>query len=453
MENCNSIEKYSFFVEHNFSEDHFFKDVLVTCYKEKLLDDTTLNRISYERLELLKIQLKYYTKDESSSVMVEVAENLLEGIDYTLSFYLKTFNSIELIIDELKNNSLSQILETGRDLIKVTMEESKKLLEYIINNKLKINNYSYNDTIDDGLPPFFKEYDYFFTPHVGSCSGSIDYQLYMDNWNYKGIEYIRNYLKILNLENEFCNKFHIYEINELLKGYDKRSEYLLINVFELVLINSLGLVISGKPLNSLNITNSDREVLRSNLMNLSLEKLQDKLLKCAAKCCETLTIENNELINYIKKSTTKLTEWLYESIKLDKLETIFISFKENINEDFIEYEDGEKLSNTSFKNITEKIRECSSVQDKITLINYNIKSLEDLIDMLNAECLFDDEFMHLFKNLSKTYIILLAKHISDFSFNNDYEKDWYYEFKKYILSLSEEDQKNIEIIKEKFNII
>ncbi|MDF2884856.1 MAG: hypothetical protein K0R54_5426, partial [Clostridiaceae bacterium] len=70
----------------------------------------------------------------------------------------------------------------------------------------------------------------------------------------------------------------------------------------------------------------------------------------------------------------------------------------------------------------------------------------------NAECLFDDEFMHLFKNLSKTYIILLAKHISDFSFNNDYEKDWYYEFKKYILSLSEEDQKNIEIIKEKINI-
>jgi hypothetical protein len=275
----------------------------------------------------------------------------------------------------------------------------------------------------------------------------------MDNWNYKGIEYIRNYLKILYLENEFCNKFHIYEINELLKGYDKRSEYLLINVFELVLINSLGLVISGKPLNSLNITNSDKEVLRSNLMNLSLEKLQDKLLECAAKCCETLTIENNELINYINKSTIKLTEWLYEIIKLDKLETIFISFKENINEDFIEYEDGQNLSNTAFKNLTEKIRECSSIQAKIKLINNNIKSLEDLIDMLNAECLFDEEFILLFKNLSKTYIILLAKHISDFSFNNDYEKEWYHEFKKYILSLSEEDQKNIEIIKEKINII
>ncbi|MCS4521450.1 DUF6179 domain-containing protein [Clostridium botulinum] len=28
-------------------------------------------------------------------------------------------------------------------------------------NKLKVDNYSYNDTVDDGLSPFFKEYDDF----------------------------------------------------------------------------------------------------------------------------------------------------------------------------------------------------------------------------------------------------------------------------------------------------
>lgn len=451
MANCKSIEKYTFFLEHNFSEDHYFKDLLVSCYEKKLLDDTTFKKISYERLELLKTQLKYYTKDESSSVMVEVAENLLEGIDYTIGFYLKTFNTLELIIEELKNNTLSHMLETGRDLIKETFAESKKLLEYIMKNKLKINNYSYDDTIDHGIPLFFKEYEYFFTPHEGS--GSIDYQLYMDNMNYKGIEYIRNYLKILSLENEFCSYFDIYEINELLNGYDKNSEVLLINVFELVLINSLGLIICDKPLNSLNLSNGDRELIKSKLEKLSTEKLQEELLKCVAKCFAILSIENKDLVNYIKKSTIKLTEWLYESIKLNKLETVFISFNENIDEEFIEYIDGQKLSNTAFKNLSEKIRECSSIQDKIKLINNNIKSLEDLIDMLNAECLFEDEFMLLFKSSSKTHIILLAKHISDFSFNNDYEKEWYYEFKKYILSLNEKDQKNIGKLKEKINII
>lgn len=450
MANSMSIEKYSFFIENNFSEDHFFKDVLVTCYEKKLLVDTILKKISYERLDLLKTQLKYYTKDESSSIMVEVAENLLEGIDYTISVYLKTFNSIEHIIEELKNTSLSQMLETGRALIKETFDESKKLLEYIIKNRLKINNYSYEDTIEHGIPLFFKEYEYFFTPHEGS--GSIDYQLYMDNMNYKSIEYIRNYLKILSFENEFCNNFHIYEINELLKGYDKKSEELLINVFELVLINSLGLIISGKTLTTLNLNNTDRGIIKSKLEKLSSEKLQDELLICADKCCQLLSIENKDLANYIKKSTIKLTEWIYESIKLNKLETVFISFKENKAEEFIEYIDGQKLSNAAFKNLSERIRE-SSMQYKIKLINTNIKSLEDLIDILNAECLFDNEFMLLFKHLSKSYIILLAKHISDFSFNNEYEKEWYYEFKKYLSSLSEEDKKNIKMIEAKINII
>lgn len=451
MANCMSIEKYSFFLEYNFSVDHFFKDVLVTCYEKKLLDDTILKWISYERLGLLKTQLKYYTKDESSSVMVEVAENLLEGIDYTIGFYLKTFDTVELMLKVLKNNTLSEMLKTGRDLIKETFDESKKLLEYIAKNKLKINNYSYDDTIDHGIPLFFKEYEYFFTPHEGS--GSIDYQLYMDNWNYKGIEYIRNYLKILSLENEFCSYFDIYEINELLKGYDKRSEELLINVFELVLINSLGLIICDKSLNSLNLSNTDRELIKSKLAKISPEKLQEELLQYADTCCAILNIENKDLISYIKKSTIKLTDWLYESIKVNKLETVFISFKENIDEEFIEYIDGQKLSNAAFKNLSEKIRESSSMHDKIKLINNNIKSLEDLIDMLNAECIFEDEFMLLFKGLSKTYIILLAKHISDFSFNNEYEKEWYPEFKKYILSLSEEDQKSIGKFKERIHVI
>lgn len=451
MANSNSIEKYSFFLENNFSENHFFKDLLVACYEKKILDDTTLKRISYERLELLKTQLKYYTKDESSSVMVEVAENLLEGIDYTIGFYLKTFGTLELIIENIKNNPLSQILKTGRDLIKETFDESKKLLEHILKNKLKINNYSYDDTIDYGIPLFFKEYEYFFTPHEGS--GSIDYQLYMDNMNYKGIEYIRNYLNILSLENEFCSNFDINEINELLKGYDTKSEELLINVFELVLINSLGLIICGKSLKSLNMNDADREIIKSKLGKLSPENLQEELLQCSYKCCSILSIQHYDLISYIKKSTIKLTDWLYESMKVNKLDTVFISFKENIDEELIEYIDGNKLSNTAFKHLSEKIRESSSIQDKIKLINNNIKSLEDLTDMLNAECLFEDEFISIFKNLPKTHIILLAKHISDFSLNDDFQKEWYYEFKKYLLSLSEEDQKNIGEIKEKINII
>ncbi|EPS52653.1 hypothetical protein CFSAN002368_05883 [Clostridium botulinum A1 str. CFSAN002368] len=108
------------------------------------------------------------------------------------------------------------------------------------------------------------------------------------------------------------------------------------------------------------------------------------------------------------------------------------------------------MANSKFKKLTEEIRECSLVEDKILLIKNNIKSLEDLVDMLNADCLFGDEYIAFFKTLSKMEIVLLSKYISDLSF--EYEKDLYVEFNKYILSLGKKEQRAISELKERINL-
>ncbi|MBY6796882.1 hypothetical protein HYH85_11525 [Clostridium botulinum] len=444
----NTIQKYDYSVENKFSEESFLKDVLVTCYEKKLLDDNILARIYYERMELLRVKLKYYTKDESSSVMVEVAEGILQCIDYTIGIYLKNFENIELIAEELKHTSLDDMLKIGQDLIKNKKLECKKLFNDIKANKLKVDNYFYNDTIDDGISPFFKEYDDFFAPH--ETPGSIDYQLYIDTMNFIGIEYMYNYLYNLSLENEFCNKFDIGEINKLLKGYDKKCELLLINIFELVLINSLGLIICNKDLSSLNINNLDRKIIKNRLEKLSIDELKAELIKDTKICLEVLEIKNTELMTYVKKGILNIALLINERIKLNKLETVFISFNQEECNEIVEYIDGIRMANSEFKKLTEEIRECSLVEDKILLIKNNIKSLEDLVDMLNADCLFGDEYIVFFKSLSKMEIVLLSKYISDLSF--EYEKDLYVEFNKYILSLRKEEQKEISELKEKINL-
>ncbi|OOM05848.1 DUF6179 domain-containing protein [Clostridium saccharobutylicum] len=450
MDNGESIQKYGFYIENNFSEEYFFKDILMTCYEKELLDDKILKRISYERLENLKVHLKYYTKDESSSIMVEVAESLMEGIDYTIGIYLKTFDNIELIVNELKNTSLFEMLKNGHDLIKKKTAESKKLLDKIQKNKLKVDNYAYNDTIDYGYLVFFKEYDDFFVPN--KIHGPADYQLYVDNINYSGIEYIKNYLETLNLENEFCYNFDINKINKLLKGYDKKCEVLIINIFELVLINSLGLIICGKSLDNLTINNIDREHIKNKLNKLSLEELQVALLQYANRCCEILNIKNKALVNYIRKSMIKITSLINTSIELNRLEKVFISFDENSDNKVIEYTDGKKLSNSVFRKLSEKIRESSSIEDKVALIKNNIKSLEDLVDILGAECLFEDQYIMYFKSLSQMEIILLSKYVSDISFEDEYEKEWYVEFNKYMSSLNQEEQVIITELKERIQL-
>lgn len=78
------------------------------------------------------------------------------------------------------------------------------------------------------------------------------------------------------------------------------------------------------------------------------------------------------------------------SIELNRLEKVFILFDENSDNKVIEYIDGKKLSNFVFRKLSEKIREFFLIEDKVVLIKNNIKSLEDLVDILGVECLFED---------------------------------------------------------------
>ncbi|MDV4149586.1 DUF6179 domain-containing protein [Clostridium sp. AL.422] len=433
----------------NIDEEYFFKDLISKCYKNSLIDDIAINKIYNSRLELLRIQLRYYTKDKSSSVMVEVAEKILNGIDYSVGIYLKSLKNIEIMINELKKYRLEDILKKGQDIIKHKVIKNSILLSKIKKEKLKVKNVSYNDTINYGVSLFFKEYDYSFAPH--ETGGSIDYQLCIDNMKYVGIEYIENYLNTLDLENEFCSKFNIKEINELLKGYRKDSDFLLINIFELVIINSLGLIICDKPISSLNISNKERDIIINKLSSLSFSELNDKLRDCALKLYEQLNIRNINLINYIDKAILKITKLIKSSIELDKLEELFISFIDDDN--YIKYIDKEKMSNVRFRMITEKIRDSQSIDEKISIIKENIKSLEDLIDMLGSDCIFDEEFNIYFKSLSQFEIILIYKYISDISLDDIYNKEWYSIFNKYICTLTEQEINDINAIAEKVLLI
>ena len=447
MEKDSSIDIYKGFIKFNSNSEEFFKDVLLYCYKKNLIDENSLGNIYYERMELLKEKLKYYTRDQSTSVMVEKAEELLQCIDYTIGIYLKTFKNIKLVIEELKAISLRQLLENGQNLIDKKIISSKKLLQEISKNKLKVNNYSYNDTIDDGFTSFFKEYNPFF--FANQADGSIDYQLCLDDMNCIGIEYINNYLYTLKLENDFCININISEINNILKSYARNSEELLINIFELTLTNCIGEVICGRDLTDLDISSLDREYIKIKLEKFNLSELKNKIIKYAKECCDILNVKDKELISYVEKSAIKISSSINQGIKLDKLENVFLSFIKEDENSAIHYTDGERMKNSEFKKLSEEIRDCALVSEKINLINNNIKSLEDLVDILGADCLFEEEYTVCFKHLSKIQIVLLSRYIDDTSFEEGYEKEWYNKFNEYIIGLSEKEQKLINELKER----
>lgn len=442
-----NIIEYEIVKKEDLSKEDFLNDILFKAYEKKLIDDKFLEKIYLQRLQTLQILLKYYTKDESSSVMIERAESVLKCINYTISIYLKQFETIEEILKKLKDETLEFMIQNGNKLIKFNVEYSRDLLKRIQKNKLRLGNYSYDDTIDYGIPLFFKTYDDFFEAH--EIPGSIDYQLCIDIKDYIGIEFIRNYLERLDLENQFCHNFNDENMKKILKGYDKNCDLLLINIFEIILTNCLGLIICEKDVRYLNINDYDREIIKNELKDLSKNEFKKLLLECANKSIRILEIKSYDLINYINKCINKITPLIYESVKLDTLKNIFISFYEEDGEQVIEYVDKDRLSNSEFRKITDNIRESSSLQEKIKIINDRIKSLGDLNDMLDSECLFKDEYILYFKTLSNMQIILILKYIDEYGL----KRDWNSYFYEYLNLLGDEQKDNICKIKNKIVII
>ena len=67
------------------------------------------------------------------------------------------------------------------------------------------------------------------------------------------------------------------------------------------------------------------------------------------------------------------------------------------------------MSNDDFKKVFEEIIECNEVKEKIQIIRENIKSLEDLVDILDSECIYGEEYIEIFDELSDEEIALVMK--------------------------------------------
>jgi len=439
--------------ENLLSKEHYFQSLLQVLQSNELLSNKEIENIEIQILNILKETVGYYTKDESCSVRVEVAEQIILSIYYTIGIFLKSKTSIKERVTLIKENTMKYLFSEGEKFLKIKIKESKELLNIVQKNKLKTANYAYIDTIDYGIPLFFMEYDSRFAAH--ETQGAIDYPLAIDEMDLVGIEYINEYLKKIDFENQFCSHFDSYEIENLLKSFDKNSDHILINIFELVLTNYLGCMVLGKRGITLDITDTERRYLKNKLGELKEEEFNEVISRIVEGICQEFNINDINFINYINKTIYKIMPSIKKNIENNKLENTFITFK-NEDENLIRYEDGESLENSRFKDITEEIRDCDKVDDKIQIIRKEIHSLRDLVDVLGSDCIFDYEFIEIFKVLDDFEISLLLKYIPndsvmDVDYGTESDKEWHEKLEEYLDMINEE--KKSKIITESLNII
>ena len=169
-------------IENLLSKEHYFQSLLQVLHSNDILNNKELENIQVQILDILRETANYYTKAESYSVRVEVAEQIMLSIYYTIGSFLKGKTSIKEKITLIKENAMKYLFSEGEKVLKIKIEESKELLKNVQKSKLKTSNYAYIDTIDYGIPLFFIEYDSRFAAH--EMQGSIDYPLAIDAVSY-----------------------------------------------------------------------------------------------------------------------------------------------------------------------------------------------------------------------------------------------------------------------------
>lgn len=454
MNNLQFISKD--FNSGNLSKYQYTISLINECVRCKILPKAFLYNAQIKIGEILKDLILKYTKGESSSVTVEKAEKLIIGIWYTIDAYMNTFENIELAIKTLKEEEISYIYEKGKIILKEDFIHTEKLYKRTLKNQIYTDLTAYKDTLF-GISNFFKFYNLEFEPD--ECVADIDYPLAFDDWDVVGLYYIKNYLWNLYLENEICNKFNNDDIHKILKSYGDtyKIDYrdLLINIFEMTINNAVFSILCNNE--SLEISKNDFEKLNDNLKKLNKEEVKTLISLIINKIIKCYSLGEYES-TYLKGYEESLINLTIDAIKRDNLISVLvITDKVKNDENHLIIDEEIRLDDDTFRSVVEEILESDNIYEKIEIINKNINSIKDYVDMLKSNCIFEDEYLLLFMSLSNLELSILGKLvfygeyrmekldiIKILSNKIDTNYEWEELYIEYLKSLSENKLKEIE---------
>ncbi len=273
-----------------------------TLVAEMPLSDEEITLLKIKLWQLLGQRTERHTMSDSSSVPVETAEQLFNSICFTLQICLKA--KICSLSELLSNDNLQQILRAGQAEIEKKIAYGKTLLLEVMHTAPAIKNTSYVDTIK-GITAFFKRYDHRFFAH--EIPADIDYQLcHPVTDQLLGIEYINDFLQRMLIENRFIGCFDIKKVKLLLNCYCRDYRGLLINLYDPVATNAIGLALVGRDVFALDISADTRCVITEIFADLSKADAISRLSAAAQEVCELTNITNVSAQNYLKQTAFDL---------------------------------------------------------------------------------------------------------------------------------------------------
>ena len=319
----NEIDIISTLKRENLDERNYFKSLIENAYSNQLLTDDDLINLQIQILQLLDERIYKYNGNDSSSIKKEIMEDILNSNIYTIGIYLKTFRNPDEAIKSIKEQGLIIAYQEGRKKIDKILDIIRVMYIKVKQNKLNIQNNTYNDTLILGIQGFLKIYDPDFKAH--DMKITADYPLYNNLiGKLEGVEFIREYLNSIYLENTFCQKFSEEKIKHLLYGYSHDYQELIINIFEIVLLETIACKLVKRNIQDLTISTSELNEIYELFKDKEEFDIKNTIIKAYQDIIYEIQLDNQEYKKYIEKNLDNIIKMIINAIKQKTLDKLFI---------------------------------------------------------------------------------------------------------------------------------
>ena len=260
---------------------------------------------------LLRRQARLYVP-ESSSLPAETAAALAESILLTLG--------ADRDPCVLLAPNLPEKFRQGQRRLRQKSELARRLWQTAWATQPEIENRSLRDTLNS-LKHFPDRYDLRFFAQEIPCD--IDYQLSQPvPETLRGVDYVNEWLRRLCLEQNFLGRFEPALVRALLDRSCPDYRGLLINLYDPIAVNALGLALLGDDPRPLSISPPQRQRLELLFNDLPVPERKRILAAGAAALCTALDIRSAALQSYVQATALALSPRL---ASVQTLEYMFLT--------------------------------------------------------------------------------------------------------------------------------
>lgn len=257
---------------------------------------------------LLGSQIQSYHKHRrmgnNSSVPLELAQDLMKSIEYTV-------NQAGGVSTQ---QNLEESLKLGQAVLDGKLRKAKKILDLVIKTAPDWQTECRWEAIRY-LCHYLDTYDHLHLAHKGP--EDLFYPILISPpEDIHGIDSCLFYLNILWTENQIMSVFP----DEVLARFWSRIPADTLNQCEPLLLNGMGKVMIGADLASLTFETENLKALKSAMKCMTSNELD----RCAETLCQLLKLDDENARKYVNAIIPQMKLWTGTDIGIDQLNRLFI---------------------------------------------------------------------------------------------------------------------------------